>query len=41
MMIATVILPGIGAIARPPMGRMYDRIAFSLAREDVESAIST
>jgi general secretion pathway protein G len=40
LMIVLVVIAGIGAIAGPPMARLYDRIAFSLAREDVEREIS-
>ncbi len=40
ILIVLVIISGIGAIAGPPMAHLYDRIAFSLAREDVEREIA-
>lgn len=39
LLVVLAILAGLGAIAGPPLARLYDRIAFSLAREDVERAI--
>jgi general secretion pathway protein G len=39
LLIVLVIIGGMGAIAAPSLTTLYDRITFSMAREDVERAI--
>ena len=40
ILIALTIIGAIGALALPPLAEMYDRISYSLAREDVEREIA-
>lgn len=40
ILIALTIIAAVGALAMPPLARMYDRVTYSLAREDVEREIA-